>query len=153
METIDLYIDSDCKLCAKSVQYLNKGISKKYWVRVYGIQTSTVQMPHVVSNLQSVGMLKNGKWLFEWKVVQQALKMRNSFITKILFGLSFIIPSSIGNNIYRFIAKRRYRWSNRHFKNTCLLPSAFYPHNPTSRIEIMSDAFQSDLLSNQKMTA
>lgn len=148
METIDLFIDSHCKLCAKSVSYLNKGISKKYWVRVFGIQNSTLEMPQVITDLQSVGMLKDGKWLYEWKVVVQALKMRNTFTATILYGLSSIIPSIMGNSMYRFIAKRRYRWSNRYLKTTCLLPSSFYPHNPNSRIEIMADAFEKELINN-----
>lgn len=141
MEKIKLYVDAECKLCATSVIFLNKGIKSPYFIEVNGIQTATIDLPKRVKSLESVGMFYNNQWFVEWRVVRLAFKLRQGFQFKILYLLVSIIPSFIGNVFYRFISKRRLNLSKRFFNNACIMPSNFYPSNKKSRIEINDTAF------------
>lgn len=141
MEKIALYVDAECKLCATSVIFLNKGIKSPYFVEVCGIQTADVDLPKRVKSLDSVGMFYNNKWFVEWHVVRLAFKIREGFQFKVLFILTSIIPSFIGNVFYRFISKHRLNLSSRFFDDACIMPSNFYPTNKKSRIEINDTAF------------
>tara|TARA_R110001592_G_scaffold307299_1_gene580498 strand:+ start:23670 stop:24098 length:429 start_codon:yes stop_codon:yes gene_type:complete len=136
LEAIDLYVDGDCALCAASVRFLNKGIKKKYFITVHHIQGANIFLPEEVKSLKSVGILYRNKWHSEWSAVRLCLKVKPRFGYRILYYLSYILPTFIGNALYRFFSKRRLSFSKFLGNDVCLLPSAFFPLNKSSQIQL-----------------
>lgn len=136
METVTLYIDDNCALCANSVRFLNMGIKPNFRVTVYSIQQATIYLPKKVSALQSVGLFCNGTWHVEWSAVRLCLRMKPGFWFKFLYLSSIITPLFLGNALYRLVSNRRMKLFGKLKTDTCLLPTAFFPLNRNSRIEL-----------------
>ena len=131
MEIIDLpknkkiiLFDGVCNLCNSSVQYVIKH-DKKDIFRFVSLQSEVGQkiLKHIgisENSLDSIVLYEPGKayYLKSNAALQVAKSLGGIFTYSTLFK---IIPTSLRDIIYDFIAKNRYKWYGK--QESCMLPT------------------------------
>ena len=131
MEIIDLpknkkiiLFDGVCNLCNSSVQYVIKH-DKKDIFRFVSLQSEVGQkiLKHIgisQNSLDSIVLYEPGKayYLKSNAALQIAKNLGGIFTYSTLFR---IIPTSLRDIIYDFVAKNRYKWYGK--QNSCMLPT------------------------------
>jgi len=116
-----IIFDGECNLCNGTVDFLLKRDSKKQF-RFASIQSEAAQLLfrkfQIPSEVDSVILIKSNKVYFE---SDAAIEIAGMLPFPWKMGTIFrIIPKKIRDNIYRRIAKNRYRWFGK--RDTCRIP-------------------------------
>jgi len=117
-----IIFDGECNLCNGTVDFLLKRDSKKQF-RFASIQSEAAQLLfrkfQIPSEVDSVILIKSNKVYFE---SDAAIEIAGMLPFPWKMGTIFrIIPKKIRDNIYRRIAKNRYRWFGK--RDTCRIPA------------------------------
>jgi len=117
-----ILFDGVCNLCNGTVDFLLKRDSKKQF-RFTSIQSKAAQLLlhkcQIPSETDSVILIKSNKVYFE---SDAAIEIAGMLPFPWKMGTIFrIIPKKIRDNIYRRIAKNRYRWFGK--RDTCRIPA------------------------------
>jgi predicted DCC family thiol-disulfide oxidoreductase YuxK len=119
--TIILF-DGICNLCSGSVQFILKR-DKKGVFKFASLQSeigNSLISQYKISGVDSIVCIQAGKANVKFKAVQTISKQLGGGY-QLLYWFSKIIPVGIGNYIYDFIARNRYRWMGK--KEVCWIPS------------------------------
>ncbi|MFN8415171.1 MAG: DCC1-like thiol-disulfide oxidoreductase family protein [Cytophagaceae bacterium] len=119
--TIILF-DGVCNLCSGSVQFILKR-DKKGVFKFASLQSdigSSYLSQFEISGVDSIVCIQDEKAFTKFKAVQRISKELGRGY-KFLYWISKIIPVTLGNLLYDFIAKNRYRWMGK--KEVCWIPS------------------------------
>lgn len=115
-----IFFDGVCSLCNGFIDFLIKRDDTKI-LRYAPLQghTASERLPMSRVKLSSVVYLKNGRMLMQSDAVIEILSDLKGVwrLTSVLK----IIPKSIRDSVYSFIASHRYEWFGR--RDTCRLPS------------------------------
>ena len=114
MEKMVLLFDSGCKLCNSSIKFVTKG-DKKQQINQIPLTSSegaaiVAQYP-LLQNINSIIFIANNKLFIESDAIIEIAKQL-SFPYKFL-AAGRLVPKKWRDNIYRWIAKNRYRWFGR----------------------------------------
>lgn len=111
-----LYFDGDCSLCNKSVQFILAHEKKEdlLFAPLSSLKSNDLvfQNTNITYPVDSIIFLENGIAYQKFDAVMRLVKYLKFPYT--LFAVFKILPSSIGNIFYHYIAKNRSRW----FKNS-----------------------------------
>jgi predicted DCC family thiol-disulfide oxidoreductase YuxK len=118
-----ILFDGVCNLCSSSVQFVIKRDTKNVF-RFASLQSDfsqqTLREHHLSQkDFDSFVLLKNNKVYTNSTGALMVFRELN-WAWPLLYSL-MIIPSFIRNAIYKFIARRRYKWFGK--KEECWLPS------------------------------
>ena len=114
MEKKVLLFDSGCKLCNSSIKFVTKGDKKQ---QIKQIPLSSLEGAAIVTkytslqNINSIIFIANNKLFIESDAIIEIAKQL-SFPYKFL-AAGRLVPKKWRDNIYRWIAKNRYRWFGR----------------------------------------
>ena len=114
MEKMVLLFDSGCKLCNSSIKFVTKGDKNQ---QIKQIPLSSIEGAAIVAkypslqNINSIILIANNKLFIESDAIIEIAKQL-SFPYKFLAAGRFV-PKKWRDNIYRWIAKNRYRWFGR----------------------------------------
>lgn len=117
--------DGVCNLCNSSVQFIIKH-DKKDVFRFVALQSELGQniLRHIgidIKNIDSIVLYQPG--IAYYYKSNAALEIAKNLGGLFNLGIIFrIIPLSIGNLIYDFVARNRYKWFGKN--QTCLIPTA-----------------------------
>lgn len=118
-----LFFDGVCNLCNSSVQFILKNDKKKI-IKFASLQ-SEIAREYLNDKLplpDSIVFLEKGKIYTESSAALKIVPYLSAPYRLLrIFG---ILPKSLRDSAYRFIAKNRYRWFGK--KDECLLPSPDY---------------------------
>ena len=131
MEIIDLpknkkiiLFDGVCNLCNTSVQYVIKH-DKKDLFRFVALQSETGQriLKHIgisTNNIDSIVLYEPGiAYYYKSNAALEIAKNLGGIFT---YGTIFkIIPTSLRDSIYDYVAKNRYKWYG--MQNNCMIPT------------------------------
>lgn len=117
-----IFFDGECNLCNKAVQFVIKR-DKKQNFRFASLQSNLgkkiLQQYNLVhKSVDSIMVLKGGTIFTESTAILKIVRQLDG-AWKTLYCFS-IVPRSIRNAIYRYIAKNRYKWFG---KTACMVPS------------------------------
>ena len=131
MEILDLpknkkiiLFDGVCNLCNTSVQYVIKH-DKKDLFRFVALQSETGQriLKHIgisTSNIDSIVLYEPG--IAYYYKSNAALEIAKNLRGIFTYGTIFkIIPTSLRDSIYDYVAKNRYKWYGKH--DSCMIPT------------------------------
>ena len=114
MEKMVLLFDSGCKLCNSSIKFVTKG-DKKQQINQIPLSSSEglaiVAKYPSLQNINSIIFIANNKLFIESDAIIEIAKQL-SFPYKFL-AAGNIVPKKWRDNIYRWIAKNRYKWFGR----------------------------------------
>ena len=117
-----ILFDGVCNLCDTSVQFVFKH-DKKDIFRFVPLQSELGQkiVNHIgASTIDSTILYESGKaYYLKSDVAFKILKEIGGFYKVLLFFS--ILPKSIRDHIYDYVAKNRYKWFGR--KESCLIPT------------------------------
>ena len=106
-----ILFDGFCNLCNGTVDFLLKHDMKKQF-NFIPLQSEKgrqlVNDFHIPTDIDSVVLIKSNKVYFESEAAFEIAEMLN-FPWKLIRFIKFI-PKKIRDNIYRWVAKNRYRW-------------------------------------------
>ena len=114
MEKMVLLFDSGCKLCNSSIKFVTKGDKKQ---QIKQIPLSSIEGAAIVAkypslqNINSIIFIENNKLFIESDAIIEIAKQL-TFPYKLL-AVGRLVPKKWRDNIYRWIAKNRYRWFGR----------------------------------------
>ena len=131
MEIIDLpknkkiiLFDGACNLCNTSVQYVIKH-DKKDLFRFVALQSETGQriLKHIgisTNNIDSIVLYEPGiAYYYKSNAALEIAKKLGGIFT---YGTIFkIIPTSLRDSIYDYVAKNRYKWYGK--QDNCMIPT------------------------------
>ena len=131
MEIIDLpknkkiiLFDGVCNLCNTSVQYVIKH-DKKDLFRFVALQSETGQriLKHIgisTNNIDSIVLYEPGiAYYYKSNAALEIAKNLGGIFT---YGTIFkIIPTSLRDSIYDYVAKNRYKWYGK--QDNCMIPT------------------------------
>lgn len=122
-----ILFDGICNLCNASVQFIIKRDKGDYF-RFAALQSETgkaiANKYDVSDNASSVILIENEKKYIESTAALRIAKKLSGFWP--LLYLFIIIPPPIRNELYRMIAKNRYRWFGK--MEVCMTPSPEQTH-------------------------
>ena len=112
-----LLFDSSCGLCTKSVQFIlkRKNFRKFRFVSIEDAQ----EIWNLDVETGSLTLLYKGRQLTRSSALFQLCSTLG--MPWSLFGIFWIIPKSIRDAVYDFIARNRYKWFGK--KDMCYLPA------------------------------
>ncbi|WP_310381051.1 DUF393 domain-containing protein [Flavobacterium sp.] len=120
-----ILFDGVCNLCHASVQFVIKH-DKNDLFRFVALQSDLGQeiLKHIginPSNIDSIILYEPGiAYYYKSEAALQIAKNLGGFFH---FGTIFkIIPTTIANQLYDYIAKNRYKWYGK--KESCMIPTA-----------------------------
>lgn len=116
-----ILFDGACNLCDSSVQFVIKH-DKKDIFRFVPLQSELGQkiVNHIgASAIDSTILYERGKGYYKANVVFRILKEMNGLYRCLL--VFSILPKSVLNVIYDYVAKNRYKWFGK--KESCLIPT------------------------------
>jgi len=118
-----ILFDGVCNLCNSSVQFIIKRDRKRIF-RYASLQSEfgkkiIERFKLADKNIDSIILFENNSIKIKSTAVLQVLK-RTGGIYSILY-VFIIVPESIRNGIYDFIARNRYRWFGK--RETCMIPT------------------------------
>jgi predicted DCC family thiol-disulfide oxidoreductase YuxK len=114
MEKMVLLFDSGCKLCNSSIKFVTKGDKKQ---QIKQIPLSSIEGAAIgakypsLQNINSIIFIANNQLFIESDAIIEIAKQL-SFPYKLL-AAGRLVPKKWRDNIYRWIAKNRYRWFGR----------------------------------------
>ena len=115
--------DGVCNLCNRSVQFIlrKERSSKLLFGALQEAYAKEVLNEHQVpDHVDSILFLENGKLYKEsTAALRIARYLKGGW--PLLFYLFIWIPPFLRNGVYRFIAKRRYKWYGK--KDQCMVPA------------------------------
>lgn len=121
-----IFFDGYCVLCSRTIQFIIKYDSKKYFhfvpVQSEIGQSMIKRFPTSASQplTQSVLLLENNQLYKQSTAVLKIIRRLKSPIKYLYFFI--LIPPFIRNLIYRQISKHRYVWFGQN--NTCFVPDS-----------------------------
>lgn len=117
-----VFFDGVCNLCHSSVLFINKHDYKKRF-KFSSLQSETASKMfdkyNLKNNFKSIVFFENGSFYFESTAVLRIARLLR-FPVNLLY-VFVIVPPFIRNYIYRFIAKKRYKWFGK--RDKCLVTS------------------------------
>jgi predicted DCC family thiol-disulfide oxidoreductase YuxK len=120
-----ILFDGVCNLCNSAVQFVIKYDHKDVF-RFVALQSELGQqiIKHIginTQNIDSIILYEPGiAYYYKSEAALQIAKNLDGFFH---FGTVFkIIPTSIANQLYDYIAKNRYKWYGK--KESCMIPTA-----------------------------
>ncbi len=120
-DTIILF-DGVCNLCSGSVQFILKR-DKKAFFKFASLQSETgvnLLSTYSISGVDSIVCIHENKAYIKFKAVQIIAQYLGGGY-RLLYWMSKLIPVRLGNLLYDFIARNRYRWLGK--KEVCWIPS------------------------------
>lgn len=122
-----LLFDGVCNLCNASVQFvLRRDMHKKFLFAALQSEIAhkiLPDSPKYTTDLQSIVLLKEGK-VFDQSTAALHLAKDLSGAWPLLYYLFIWWPKTFRDAIYRFIAKRRYKWFGK--QDSCSIPDQNY---------------------------
>lgn len=118
-----LFFDGVCNLCNSSVKtIIKKDRHQKF--KFASIQSDAakeilLQLDDYNSDIDSIILLNNNRLFYKSSAVLRLCKILGGWYNFLL--IFWIIPKSIRNWMYDFVAKNRYRWFGK--RESCILPS------------------------------
>jgi predicted DCC family thiol-disulfide oxidoreductase YuxK len=106
-----ILFDGFCNLCSGTVDFLLKHDRKKQFrfISLQSVEGKLLTLKYQIpADTDSVILIKSNRVYFESDVFVEIVATLN-FPWKLMSVIKFI-PVQIRNNIYRWIAKNRYRW-------------------------------------------
>ncbi len=122
-DRIVLY-DSDCVLCTRTIRFLLK-IDRKNKLKFASLSSSTSKLLNLLESAKaptSVVFYDKGKKYYESTAALQIIRQM-PFPWKLLY-IFIIIPSSIRDTFYQWVARNRYKWFGK--TNSCDLNQTEY---------------------------
>lgn len=118
---IILFFDGVCNLCNGTIDFfIKKDHKRKFkYAPLQGKTAPNLIGDKATKDLNSVVLYCNGQTYYKSQAILTALKILG-FPYSMLF-IFILIPTSLSNLIYDYIAKNRYRFFGK--KTTCRLPS------------------------------
>lgn len=120
---IILYFDGVCNLCNSVVDFfIRKDKKDRFLFCSLQSEEAARRLPEEfrqASGLKSVVVEENGVYFEKSRAVLKALIALGGIYR--LFALLLILPTSVSDPFYDFIAKNRYKWFG--MKNSCRVPS------------------------------
>lgn len=119
-----IIFDGVCNLCDKSVQFIIKH-DKNDVFRFVALQSDLGQqiINYIginISKIDSIILYEPGiSYYYKAEAALKIAKYLGGIYS--FFGLFSIIPNSISNLVYDYIAKNRYKWYGK--KDNCMVPS------------------------------
>ena len=118
-----LLFDGVCNLCNSSVQYVIKH-DKKQKFKFASLQSDAateILLQHKVKNsdLNSIILIHNNELYDKSSAILRLLKIIGGFHS--LAYIFIIIPKSIRDVVYDYVAKNRYKWYGK--KDSCMIPT------------------------------
>ncbi len=111
-QDIILFYDSECAFCSRSLHFV-LARDKKHRFKVASLQSHSLQQLlkklDVKSFPDSIVVYTRGHLYFKWKAVQLIFQNLNPFFRFLAFGMR-VIPRSMGDKIYDFMARNRNRF-------------------------------------------
>ena len=119
-----LLFDGHCNLCNAWVQYIVKRDSAKT-IRFASLQSKAGRRmleEHKIDKnyIESLVFFEEGSFTFSRKAALRTLSYLDGWQKHLIF-LS-VVPRSLRDLVYRFIAKNRYKWFGR--REQCMVPTA-----------------------------
>lgn len=114
--------DGVCNLCSGSVQYILERDKKKIF-KFSSLQSEkgiSLVSQYELFGVDSIVCIQDDKAYVKFKAVQTIAKELGGGYT-LLFWMSKLMPTFLGNKLYDFVARNRYRWLGK--KEACWLPS------------------------------
>ncbi len=120
-----IIFDGVCMLCNRAIQYVIDH-DKEGKFRYLTLQ-SAAELDLIDRNAlpDSIILMQKGKIFVESVAILQIGNNLGSWQAAASRVLS-VLPDSIGNFVYRIIAKNRYRWFGQ--KDTCMIPPPAWKH-------------------------
>ena len=118
-----ILFDGVCNLCNSSVQFILKNDKKKQFLFA-SLQSDAakkllLQKNHKNNNLNTIILIEGGE-VYEKSTAALKITRRLGRIWS-FFYIFIILPKSIRDFIYDFIAKNRYNWFGK--KDNCIVPN------------------------------
>ncbi|MGJ7913274.1 thiol-disulfide oxidoreductase DCC family protein [Neobacillus sp. LXY-1] len=121
MKQIILF-DGVCNLCNSSVQFIIKRDPKGHFqfASIQGkMGQNLLKKYHVNTDINSFILIDHDKVFFKSNAALRVCRNLAGYWKWL--AIFFIIPSTIRNGIYDFIANNRYKWFGK--KESCMIPS------------------------------
>lgn len=122
-----ILFDGVCNLCNASVQFVLRRDKKAKFVFA-ALQTDTAKKllqntPKYITDLHSIVLIKNGK-IYDESTAALHLARELSGAWPLLYYLFIWWPKIIRDGLYKFVAKRRYKWFG--IQSSCSIPDVTY---------------------------
>lgn len=126
----DKYIilfDGVCNLCNATVQFvLSRDKNKKFLFSALQSNVAHQLLAHqskYITSLQSIVLIKNNE-IYDESTAALHIAKDLSGAWPLLYYLFIWWPKIIRDSVYKFIAKRRYKWFGK--KDSCSIPNVNY---------------------------
>lgn len=116
-----LYYDGQCLLCDGFVNFLIKNDKKKQFLFCalqHQSSTEVRKKLNMTNEIKTVALLYRGKLYTESDVSFQIIKIIGG--AWVLLLPLIIVPKSIRNQVYRWVAENRYKWFGK--SDQCIIP-------------------------------
>jgi len=119
-----VFFDGVCNLCNRSIDFILKRDSKKYF-RFVSLQSKVandlLEMEGVdKQNLGTIILLKSGKTFYRSDAILEILRQLKAPWP--LLYVFKIVPRFVRDGLYNLVSKNRYQWFGK--RNTCRIPSS-----------------------------
>ena len=115
---IIIFYDGICILCSNAMSFIQRNDKKNLFL-FSPLQSSYAQRtidPKFIRDMNTVAVMRDGKIFTKSKAAFVILDTLNHPFKY----LKFILPNSITDMLYEFVAKRRYNWFGK--KEECIFP-------------------------------
>ena len=113
--------DGGCNLCSKSVQFIIKRDPHNQFLfaSLQSEMGKSLLEKHHLSEVDSVVLIKEDMYYMESDAALEICRHLSSGWK--LLAILKVIPSSIRDPLYQFVARNRYRWFGK--QDSCMLPT------------------------------
>lgn len=113
--------DGVCNLCNKSVQFIIKRDphNQFFFASLQSEMGKSLLEKHHLSEVDSVVLIKEDMYYMESDAALEICRHLSSGWK--LLAILKVIPSSIRDPLYQFVARNRYRWFGK--QDSCMLPT------------------------------
>ena len=116
-----MLFDGVCNLCSKSVQFIIKRDPHNQFLfaSLQSEMGKSLLEKHHLSEVDSVVLIKEDMYYMESDAALEICRHLSSGWK--LLAILKVIPSSIRDPLYQFVARNRYRWFGK--QDSCMLPT------------------------------
>ena len=118
---MSVLFDGVCNLCSKSVQFIIKRDPHNQFLfaSLQSEMGKSLLEKHHLSEVDSVVLIKEDMYYMESDAALEICRHLSSGWK--LLAILKVIPSSIRDPLYQFVARNRYRWFGK--QDSCMLPT------------------------------
>lgn len=113
-----VFFDGQCNICNAFIDFILRK-DKKRLFQIASFQGKTAQRLLPKINPESIVLLENGELLTESRAIISIVSSLGGIYR--IASVAKILPPAVGNYIYRWFAKRRYRFFGK--RAACRIPS------------------------------